>query len=328
MNTTEKVLELLEKNKGKYISGDRLAKELHLSRNAVWKAVNRLKANGYDISAQTNKGYMLSVNNNVVSSQSVSKYITCEAVRVKYLECVTSTNTLLKEFGENGESEGLLLVSSEQTNGKGRLGRSFLSKKNTGIYFSLLLRPDLKPADSLLITTCAAVAVAEAIEEVSGKPASIKWVNDIYMNDRKVAGILTEASFDMENGKLAYAVLGIGINIHFEENSLPDELKNIAGAVFDDCDVPSDAASWLVGLTVSNFMRDYRVLTEKHFLEGYKARDYLKDTRIKVIKPSGEREAEAKGIDESFRLKVIYDDSTQEYLSTGEVSAKKFEKGI
>lgn len=328
MNTFEKVLGVLEQNKGEYISGSALARELHLSRNAVWKAVKQLQHKGYEIKAQTNKGYCLSLNNCVVSSQSISKYITCDGIRVEYFDCISSTNTVLKELAEKGEREGLLLVASEQTNGKGRLGRSFLSEKNTGIYFSLLLRPDLKPADSLLITTCAAVAAAEAIEDVSGKKTSIKWVNDIYINDRKVVGILTEAAFDMENGKLAYAVLGIGINICFPENSPPDELKNIAGAVFDEGEAPADAASRLVALTVNNFMREYKVLTKKRFLEGYKARDYLKDATIKVIKPSSEREAKADGIDENFRLHVVYDDGAEEYLSTGEVSTKKYEKGI
>lgn len=323
MSTTEKVLELLERNKGKYISGGDIAKELKLSRNAVWKAVNQLKKNGYDISAQTKKGYILSEESSMVSAQSIGRYITCNGIRVEYRDCVSSTNTMLKERAEQGEKEGLLLVASEQTAGKGRSGRIFSSQKGTGIYFSLLLRPDLKPADSLLITTCAAVAAAKAIEEVSGKATAIKWVNDIYMSDRKVVGILTEAAFDIENGKLAYAVLGIGINICFSEKSIPEEIREIAGSVFDENEVPLDAASQIVGKTVSNFMSEYSSLTHKNFLSFYRERDYLKDAKIRVIKPAGEREATAMGIDDDFRLKVVYDDGTGEYLSTGEVSTKR-----
>ncbi len=259
-----------------------------------------------------------------LSADSISRYITNDFVRVEYCECVTSTNTLLKQRAENGEKEGLLLVAAEQTAGRGRLGRSFLSQKGTGIYFSLLLRPDLKPADSLLITTCAAVAVALAIEEISGKKTAIKWVNDIYMNDRKVAGILTEASFDMQNGKLAYAVPGIGINMCFDE--IPAEIKDIAGSVFDKTDIVPDAASKIVARTVDIFMNEYKTLTDKKFLSFYKERDYLKNQRISVIKPTGERDAMANGIDDDFRLFVTYDNGEQEYLSTGEVSTKR--KGI
>lgn len=259
-----------------------------------------------------------------LSADRISRYITNKFVRVEYCDCVTSTNTILKRRAEKGENEGLLLVASEQTAGKGRLGRSFSSQKGTGVYFSLLLRPDLKITDSLLITTCAAAATAKAIEEVSGKNTAIKWVNDIYMNDRKVAGILTEASFDFEKNKLAYAVLGIGINICFDE--IPDEIKDIAGSVFNKNELVADAASKIVGRTVDIFLDEYKNLTQKNFLSFYRERDYLKNQLIRVIKLTGERDAVAKGIDDDFRLLVAYDDGTQEYLSTGEVSAKR--KGI
>lgn len=259
-----------------------------------------------------------------LSAESISRYITNKNVRVEYCDCVTSTNTILKQRAENGEDEGLLLVASEQTAGKGRLGRSFSSQKGTGVYFSLLLHPDLNLADSLLITTCAAVAVAKAIEEISGKNTAIKWVNDIYMNDRKVAGILTEASFDIKNERLAYAVLGIGINICF--NEIPHEIKDIAGSVFNENDIIPDAPSKIVGRTVDIFMSEYKNITQKNFLPFYIEHDYLKNQPIRVIKPTGDRDAVAKGIDRDFRLLVTYDDGTWENLSTGEVSVKR--KGI
>ena len=256
-----------------------------------------------------------------LSAESISRYITNKCVRVEYCDCVSSTNTVLKQKAENGENEGLLFVASEQTAGKGRLGRSFSSRKGTGVYFSLLLRPDLNPADSLLITTCAAVATAKAIEEVSGKNTAIKWVNDIYMDNRKVAGILTEASFDFEKNKLSYAVLGIGINICFDE--VPDEIKDIAGSVFDKSEIISDAAAKIVGRTVDIFLDEYKNLTKKNFLQFYREHDYLKNHQIRVIKPTGETNAVAKGVDDDFRLIVTYDDGETEYLSTGEVSAKR-----
>ena len=321
MKTTEKVLDFLEKNKGKFVSGGSIASELELSRNSVWKAVKSLQETGYEIGAVTNKGYILSEKNNLISAQSVRKFITAENIDIEYRDSVTSTNTLLKKMAENGEKEGYVLIAGEQTAGRGRLGRTFLSGNGSGVYLSILLRPDMKPSDSLLITTCAAVAVAKAIEKNTGKMTSIKWVNDIYMRDRKVCGILTEASFDLECGKLSYAVLGIGINMYFEENSVPEEISNIAGAVFDT-KPDGDSVSRIIADVINIFFDEYRVLTGKHFLFDYCSRSYLDSKEINVIKFDSVREATALDIDDDFRLHVRYADGSEEYLSTGEVSTK------
>lgn len=321
MKTTEKVLELLEKNKGRYVSGGSIASFLGISRNSVWKAVKALQDKGYEIGAVTNKGYILTENNNLISAQSVDKFITAENIQTEYRDSVTSTNTLLKKMAENGEKEGYVLIAGEQTAGRGRLGRSFSSQNKTGVYFSILLRPDMKPSESLLITTCAAVAVAKAIEKNTGKMTSIKWVNDIYMHDRKVCGILTEASFDLESGKLSYAVLGIGINMYFPGNSLPEEIKDIAGAVFDE-KPDGDTVSKIVADVINIFFEEYKVLVGKHFLFDYCSRSYLDGKDINVIKPDGTKEAVALDIDNDFRLHVKYPDGSEEYLSSGEVSTK------
>lgn len=321
MKTTDKVLELLEKNKGRYVSGGRIASFLGVSRNSVWKAVKALQDKGYEIGAVTNKGYILTESNNLISAQSVDKFITAENIQIEYRDCVTSTNTLLKKMAENGEKEGYVLLAGEQTAGRGRLGRSFSSNNGTGVYFSILLRPDMKPSESLLITTCAAVAVAKAIEKNTNKMTSIKWVNDIYMHDRKVCGILTEASFDLECGKLSYAVLGIGINMYFPEKSLPEDIKDIAGGVFDE-KPDGDTVSKIIADVINIFFEEYKVLVGKHFLFDYCSRSYLDGKEINVIKPDGIKEAMALDIDDDFRLHVKYPDGSEEYLSSGEVSTK------
>ena len=320
MSITEKVLEFLENNRGKYVSGGDLAAELGVSRNSVWKAVNALKAKGYEIGAVTNKGYVLYESNRIMSAQSIEKYLNNDKIRVEFREKVTSTNTVLKDIAEKGECEGLLLAAAEQSAGKGRLGRSFLSPNGTGVYFSLLLKPKLKPADSLLITTCAAVAVAKAVEKNSEGETQIKWVNDVYKNGKKICGILTEASFDMEGGGIAWAVLGIGINMFFPEGSLPDDLKDKVGSVFTNDDFTSDDMSRIVADTVNLFTEEYTRLTEKRFLEDYRKRSYLDDKRIAVIKSNGSYDAVCEGIDDDFRLRVRYSDGKTEYLSSGEVS--------
>lgn len=321
MNTTDKVLDVLEKNKGKYVSGGKLASELGMSRNSVWKAVKNLQDKGYNIGAVTNKGYILSENNDAISAQSISKFINSRNIDITYYDCIDSTNTNLKKMAENGASEGTVIVAAEQTAGRGRLGRSFSSQKGTGVYFSILLRPDMKPQDALLITTCAAVATAKAIEKNTGKIAYIKWVNDIFVHNRKVSGILTEASFDLENGKLSYAVLGIGINMYFPDESVPDDIKGIAGGVFDE--KPSgDDISRIVADVIDNFMADYKTLSGKHFLFDYISRSYLDGKKVNVIKPTETKKAEVVGIDDDFRLQVKYDDGITEFLSSGEVSLR------
>ncbi len=322
MNIGEKILITLENNKGNFISGTQIARELNISRNAVWKAVKKLQSKGYDIKAVTNKGYILSENCSILSPRSIAENITDSRIRVKYEECVTSTNTIVRERAESGEKEGLLLVAAEQTQGKGRLGRKFLSQKGTGVYFSLLLRPDMSPSDSLLITTCAAVAVSKAISEITGKETLIKWVNDIYMNDRKVCGILTQASFDSEGNKLSYAVLGIGINIHFDKETLPDEIKDIAGSIFDTQNIPYDAVNRIVARTVDIFMKEYDEITKKSFLDYYRQHSYLDGKEITVIKSDGNYSATAIGINEDLSLIVRYDNGGEEALFTGEVSTK------
>lgn len=323
MSIEESVLNFLEASQGKYVSGGEIASVLGVSRNAVWKSVKKLEKKGYEIRAVTNKGYMLASSGSLFSAYSVKKYITHDNIRVQYQDSVTSTNTLVKEMAEKGEDEGLVLIAAEQTEGKGRLGRRFESKRGTGAYFSILLRPQLSPSQSLLITTCAAVAVAKAIEKNTGRITSIKWVNDIYMRDKKVSGILTQAAFDMEGNKLNYAVLGIGINMYFEEDSLPDEIKDIAGAVFSE-KPDGDTVSRIIADTVNFFFDEYRVLGGKHFLFDYVSRSYLDGKRINVIRPTGIMPAEALGIDDDFRLHVRYDDMTEEYLSSGEVSTRVY----
>lgn len=322
MNISEKILATLENNVGSFVSGEQIARELGISRNAVWKAVKKLQSKGYDIKAVTNKGYILSEKSNILSARSIAENITDSRIRVRFEECVTSTNTLVRELAESGEKEGHLLVAAEQTHGKGRLGRKFSSQKGTGVYFSLLLRPDLSPSDSLLITTCAAVAVAKAIDEITGNSPLIKWVNDIYMNDRKVCGILTQAAFDSERNRLSYAVLGIGINIYFNKENLPDEIKDIAGGIFDSDNIPYDAVNRIVARTVDIFMKEYDELTKKAFLDYYREHSYLEGKKITVIKSDGEKNATALGINDDLSLIVRYDNGDEEALFTGEVSTK------
>ena len=170
----------------------------------------------------------------VLSAGGIASCIRTPGVfRVEYRDTVSSTNGLLRDMAAKGAPEGLVIAAGGQTAGRGRLGRTFYSPAGHGAYFSLLLRPGVKPGDATLITSAAAVATARAIEDVTGACVGIKWVNDLFLDGRKVCGILTEATFGMESGLVESAVLGIGVNITTPENGYPDELEGVAASLKD-----------------------------------------------------------------------------------------------
>jgi len=321
MNTKERVLFYLENNKGEYLSGSELAEKLGVSRNAVWKAIRQLEREGHEIDAQRTRGYRLSQKSCVLTRQSVEKHLRTAGLSVTVYDELPSTNTVLKQFAEQGAPEGTVIFARRQTNGRGRLGRSFYSPADSGIYMSILLRPQLAAQDALLITTCAAAAVAQAIEEHTSQICGIKWVNDIFCAGKKVCGILTEASIDLESGGLNYAVLGIGINISPPKEGFPEDLKSIAGGVSEDD--TGDIGSRIAAEVIDLFFAEYPHLSEKRFLQEYRRRSILTGKRVNVLKAGAEPQpAEVLGIDEALSLLVRYADGREEALSTGEVSVR------
>lgn len=330
MRIKDQILALFEENKGHYFSGEELAGRLSVSRAAVWKAVKTLRSEGYAIDAVTNKGYCLSVNTDILSPQGIRKYLQ-EAYReleLLVLPTASSTNAVVKERANSGCGEGLLVVSNEQTEGKGRRGRSFFSPGKTGIYMSLLLRPKHFTANQAAqITTMAAVAMCEAIEEVSGEQAGIKWVNDIFVRGKKVCGILTEASLDMESGLLEYAVLGAGVNVYSPGDGFPEEIKEVAGAVFEN--TGDDRKNRLTAAFLNHFMTYYEAENgaakrndTAAYIEKYQARSMAVGKEIVVLSGEQGRNAFAYGVDEECRLLVRYEDGQTDRLSCGEISIR------
>lgn len=320
MTTKEKILNLFESNKGVYFSGEELAQALCVSRAAVWKAVDKLRSEGYSISAVTNKGYCLSENTDILSPQGIGKYLNQSLLPLELtvLPSVDSTNALLREKANAGACEGLTIVSNQQSAGRGRRGRQFFSPKETGVYFSILLRPTrYSPRESVQITTMAAAAMCEAIEEVSeGKP-QIKWVNDIFVNGKKVCGILTEASLGLESGLLDYAILGVGLNVYPPQEGFPEELEEIAGTVFDS--PQKDVKNRLVAAFLNHFMYYYTTAPRSAYVEQYRHYSLVLGKSITVVRDSGNREAMVCGIDEECRLLVTYENGETDCLSYGEI---------
>ena len=320
MGTKEKLLALFEADKGKFFSGEELAARLAVSRTAVWKAVNSLRKEGYEIQAVQNKGYSLSVSTDILSIQGVEKYLNPEHsyIELEILSDIGSTNDYLREKAAQGKGEGYAVVAGAQTRGKGRTGRSFYSPADTGIYLSLLLRPkDCGPAQAVKFTTMAAVAACEAIENVSHRSPQIKWVNDIYIDGKKVSGILTEASVSLENGSLEYVLLGIGINVYPPEKGFPQELRETAGSVFQER--KSDGKNQLTAGFLNRLMEIYTKEETGEYAEEYRKRSMVLGKRIQILTPEGEKGARALEIDKDCRLLVEYEDGNRELLRAGEI---------
>lgn len=322
MSVKDEVLKELENNKGDYISGGQLAENLGVSRNSVWKAIKALEKSGYEINAIPNKGYCLAEKNDILSSYSIKQHLKNPHLDISVFSSVTSTNTILKEMAEQGAKEGTVIIAEEQTAGRGRTGKQFYSPKGTGIYISILLRPDIPAEESLFLTTSAAVATARAIEDVSDKRALIKWVNDIYLEDKKTCGILTEGAFNVETGKLDYAIVGIGINICIPDGGFPDNIKDIATAIFDKQTDSINKRSILIANLLDYFMEYHKDFKSKSYVKEYIERSMIIGKTITVIEGSKTSVAKAIDIDKNCRLKVQFEDGTTKWLSSGEVSTK------
>lgn len=322
MELKEQILRILEENRGKSISGAWMARKLYVTRSAVWKQIKELQKEGYDIEAVPNRGYSLRPCNDILTAQSISPFLKGKAAGfiLDVRKTVTSTNTIAKEMAAAGTCEGTVIIASEQTAGRGRMGRTFYSPASTGLYMSLILRPRLSLEDSLLITTCAAVAVAKAIEELTQREVKIKWVNDLFMDGKKVCGILTEASLNVENGGLEYAVVGIGINVSTRD--FPDDIKDVAGSVFSEKPDGQPVTSMLAACVLNNLAETMDNITDRSYLEEYKKRSFLLGKNIYVLKGDKALPAKAADIDDKARLIVEYPDSSTEALSSGEVSIR------
>ena len=320
MTIKEQVLKILIDNKEKSVSGEAIADQLFCSRNAVWKAIKSLRNEGYKIDAVTNKGYSLVDDGGVFSSVSVEKRLKNDC-RVIVLENVDSTNNYLKKLAENGERENTVVIAECQSSGKGRLGRNFFSPKS-GLYLSILLRPAFSAEKSLFITAAAAVAVSDAIEEISGKKTGIKWVNDVFIGNKKVCGILTEAAVDFETGGLYYAIPGIGVNIYHPADGFPPEIRDIAGAVFDTEPDEKDLKQKLAAAIINNFFDIYNNIESSDFMQKYKQKSCILGKEIFVLRNETKTKATVLDIDEKAGLVVKYENGEVETLSSGEVSIR------
>lgn len=326
MSVKEQLLILLEENRtqaNNWLSGEQLAGQMQVSRAAVWKAVQALREEGVEILSAAHQGYRLSQAGDHLSKAGICAAFEKElnALQINVLPTVDSTNTCVRALAVQGCPEGTVLVAGSQTAGRGRLGRSFYSPGDTGLYMSVLVRPTLEASRAVLLTTAAAVAVCEALEAVTGRQAQIKWVNDVFLDGKKVCGILTEAAFGTESGTLEYAIAGIGINVYPPQGGFPEALQDIAGSVYPAAQ-PGGVRNRLAAAVLARFWHYYRSLEKREFLPEYRRRSLVLGREIVIQQHGTERRATALAIDEDCHLLVQHPDGSEELLSTGEISVR------
>lgn len=221
----EKIIQLLNKADD-YISGEEISRQLGVSRTAVWKVINHMKEEGYEIESVTRKGYRLISSPDVLNEEELRYNLDTNILGNKIIsyDTVDSTNQQAKKIALEGAKEGTIIISEEQTAGKGRRGKYWVSPPNTGIWMSVVLRPDIMPENASMLTLVAGLSVCKAIREITGLEALIKWPNDIVINGKKICGLLTEMNSEIDY--VNFVVVGIGINVNTE--GFPPELEKMA----------------------------------------------------------------------------------------------------
>jgi BirA family transcriptional regulator, biotin operon repressor / biotin---[acetyl-CoA-carboxylase] ligase len=326
MSTKNQIFRLLMEQRGKSVSGQTIGTTLGISRAAVWKGITALRKDGYPIEAITNKGYCLSGKEDYLSAEEISAMLDASGptLEIRVFDSLESTNKTAKEVALTEPNHDIVILANEQTAGRGRLGRSFYSPQNAGLYLSILFRPAFDMGHSILITTAAAVAVVRAIEKLRPVELSIKWVNDIYYKEKKVCGILTEAISDFETGRIGYVVLGIGVNCF--DVAYPEELSEIAGSLGGGF-----SRNQLAAEIINQWNALLPGMEDRAFLDTYRQRSAVLGKEI-LIYPVGNLEgggilAEALSINDDGGLVVRYlagsNFGQTETLSSGEVSIRK-----
>ena len=329
MKTKEAVLLYLQEHTGEPISGEIMALALNKSRTSIWKAIQSLKKEGYSIESSTNKGYTLSQNNDVLSEQQIIQELIQQHHPIDWviqtMESTTSTNDLAKLYANHNSTTPAIFISEEQTAGRGRLGRKFVSPSKTGLYISLCLFPTIALEDLSLITCATAVACVETLEELTGKSLNIKWVNDLFYQDKKVGGILTEVISDFESQQVQALIVGMGINLINSPQSFPEELHSIVGSIFSS-KTEYDNSSFYRNHFIAQFLEKwtfyYQNLSKRDFIESYRKHSNVIGKAVKVIEGNYVYDAYAKDIDENGHLIIEKEDKSLHALSYGEVSIR------
>lgn len=324
----ETVLNLLKTHPGNYFSGEQIGERLGLSRTAVWKSVDALRKEGYRIEARTGMGYRLIGSPDALTEQEIRGFLRpteCVGRELRCFDEVGSTNTYAKQIALSGAADGTVVVANSQTGGRGRLGRTFQSPKDKGIYLSVLLRPELPPERLLAVTALTGVAVCSAVEQVCGIRPQIKWTNDLVLGGKKLCGILTEMSLEGESGRLQYLVIGIGVNVLYGPEDFPPEVRPMATSLLQELGRPVSRPA-LAAAEIAELDKLYAALRSGRtapYLDEYRRDCVTLGKEVQILRPDGSREhVTALDIDDQFGLVVRRDDGTSAVIRSGEASVR------
>ena len=322
--TKHEVLALLRQQTSP-LSGQAIAEALGISRTAVWKAVGALQREGYRIDSVPRRGYVLVQATQVLSAVEIQNHLGDHpwADSITVVDSVDSTNNLAKQLAGAGAPEGTCVLAERQTGGRGRLGRSFASPGGMGVYLSVIIRPDAKPDALMHLSACVAQAGAEAVEAQTGLHAGIKWVNDLVAGGKKLSGILTELSVELESGRVQYAVIGIGVNCCQRPSDFPPEIADVATSIAIQTGADPDRNALAAALIRALHRLSGELLTQRAaWMDRYRERCVTLGKQVRVLLPDGAREAVVLGLNDYAALEVEYADGTRATVSSGEVSVR------
>ncbi|GAA0178146.1 biotin--[acetyl-CoA-carboxylase] ligase [Clostridium sediminicola] len=322
----QKILELLKRHFGEYISGQIISEKLGISRAAVWKHMNALKEDGYEIESVSRKGYRIISTPDVLTYNEIEDLLKTESIgrKIEYYKSLDSTNNFVKSNASRLE-DGTVIISEEQTAGRGRLGRYWVSPMYKGVWMSIILRPDLNPIYVSKITQVAAAAVNKAFSDL-GIENKIKWPNDIIVNNKKVCGILTEMNAEMN--RVNFIVVGIGINVNLDIDDIPEDIRYKATSLKIEKGIEISRKE-VVSRILNTFEELYRDFAQNNDLR--KSIDICRDNSIlinrevKIIERTREYYAKVTGLNEEGHLVIIDNEGKTKELLSGEVSVRNKE---
>ncbi len=321
----EEILRLLREHPSTSLSGEEISRRLKVSRTAVWKRIQRLRALGYGIEASTRSGYCLIGSPDLLTPAEIKPILKTKWIgkTIHHFHTLDSTNSKAYQLALNGAEEGEVVISESQEKGKGRLGRQWFSPPFLNLYLSVILRPNILPHQASLITLLAAVAAADAIREFSGLLPLIKWPNDILLRDRKVAGLLNEIHSEMD--RVHFVILGIGVNLNMDENTLSKEIRAVATSLKIEMGQTISRKVFLP-FFLQELERWYSIFLKEGsaaILKAWRDRAHIKGRRVKVTSFGETLVGTAIDVDSDGALILETGDGKRKRVVAGDIDYKE-----
>lgn len=319
----QRVCAALQAAEGAYLSGEELSRSIGITRAAVWKAVEALRRQGYDIEARTGRGYRLRQSPDLLRRETVEVYLSAPRADWEVLESVDSTNSACRRLALEGAEDGTVVMADCQTAGRGRRNRNFQSPAGKGLFLSILWRPGCTPDKLLPLTALSAVAVYRAVERVCGLNLRIKWPNDLVLHGKKLGGILTEMALEGESGLVSHAVVGIGLNVHHQPSDFEGPVRDIATSLDMELDGRVCRGKLAAALLEElDYLRGEVLFAPEKWLEPYRAACLNIGQTVQLIRGETRERVEAVAVDGQFGLVVRHENGELETVRSGEVSVR------